>query len=694
MYRQRRDMPRAIPTYADKVSSGGAGDAKPASTGATARTSADRLATTSKKIPSPRRAGKKWKDSTYANKVPSGGDSIGDESTGGDLGGTKLTARSTSAAATKKTFAGGPGSERVTAPAPCALQKPPPPPMQPASPLSQPVRFGGGSAAPKQVPLAEIKPEQKGEGVANNRAPSTVVASGGSSDAGGASSRAAPRTSAQPRRNAGPVATIYNRAHADDSCVREGLKVSSELRGTSQKLATRCASGETIDKMPGDVGTVVHSFRATLQECQNDLDEANERAKESTDAGRELNEQVARQNNQINLERSQFNNLSSAFAHLNNLVKKDTESKFQAKNEYAVRLEMENEKLRVELEKMCIALAISSEQKGDDVGGEPVLSPRKVSGGVSYVDDGETTSSLQLDMKEGSTGMKLSAASEEEGDNTDAWEAALTAPLTPEQEASVDAALAHGQSHEVLASGTFALQGDLSLTRKDVATMTPGEWLNDEMVNFTVCSMAAREVRRRPSEAADGTTPQARTHFMNTRFVKNLCGEGDRSYDYDAVRRWTNLSKLGYDMLACDTIIIPVHQSPEGIHWVLATIELKNQRVRLYDSLHGEDHSLLVCLKRWVGDECENKKKETVDTSGWVAEHPKEILQQENGCDCGVFMLKYGDCIGSGCPLSFTQKDMEYFRRWIVADALASFAPSNDADEAVPMDVSVVAAPK
>jgi sentrin-specific protease 1 len=218
----------------------------------------------------------------------------------------------------------------------------------------------------------------------------------------------------------------------------------------------------------------------------------------------------------------------------------------------------------------------------------------------------------------------------------------------------------------VLASGTFAWQGELSFTRKDAATMKPGVWLNDEMVNFAIGAMAARETRLRSGEAAAGSS-RRRAHFMSTFFVKKLCGEGGAGYDYDAVRRWTTFKKLGYDALQCDTIIIPVHQ---GIHWVLATIELKNERVRLYDSLLGEDHHLLECLKRWVSDEYENKKSVAVDTASWIAEHPKEIPRQMNGCDCGVFMLKYADYIASGCPLTFSQKDMGYFRRRIVADAL------------------------
>jgi sentrin-specific protease 1 len=212
----------------------------------------------------------------------------------------------------------------------------------------------------------------------------------------------------------------------------------------------------------------------------------------------------------------------------------------------------------------------------------------------------------------------------------------MTAPLTPEKEAAVDAALEPGPPSDVLASGRFAWHGDLSFTRKDAWTTRPDAWLNDEMVNFTIGAMAAREARRVESHGEASGRP--RTHFMSTFFIKKLCGVDGQSYDYGAVRRWTTPTRLGYDAIMCDTIVVPVHQ---GIHWVLATVEPRKKRVRLYDSMLGEDRILLNCLKRWVRDESEDKKGEAVDTRRWAAEHPKEIPRQMNGWDCGVFMLKF-----------------------------------------------------
>ena len=107
-------------------------------------------------------------------------------------------------------------------------------------------------------------------------------------------------------------------------------------------------------------------------------------------------------------------------------------------------------------------------------------------------------------------------------------EAELTRPLSAEQADVIKRAYAPGLSSEVVACGKFTGQGVLEMTRKDVATMATGEWLNDEMVNFTIGTMADREMAR-----CGGTQP--RVHFFNTFFVGKLTAQGD-GYDYNAVR--------------------------------------------------------------------------------------------------------------------------------------------------------------
>jgi hypothetical protein len=44
---------------------------------------------------------------------------------------------------------------------------------------------------------------------------------------------------------------------------------------------------------------------------------------------------------------------------------------------------------------------------------------------------------------------------------------------------------------------------------------------------------------------------------------------------------------------------------------------------------------------------------------------PRDIPRQQNGCDCGVFALKYADYLSEDAPMKFSQADMPYFRNRI-----------------------------
>ena len=217
--------------------------------------------------------------------------------------------------------------------------------------------------------------------------------------------------------------------------------------------------------------------------------------------------------------------------------------------------------------------------------------------------------------------------------------------------------------NKVLASGTFVGQGALDVTGKDIASLSSGTWLNDEVANFAIGLLSRREHMSLPK----GTT-QPKAHFFSTFFINKLFQDSGR-YDYSNVRRWTLEKKLKYDALRCDKIYVPVHQR---MHWVLAEIDVKNKRISYYDSLLGECHTTMRNLKKWVIDEAKNKLDETWDADDWEEYYPKDIPLQKNGCDCGVFMIKYADYLSVGAELAFSQRNMEYFRQRIVSDILHS----------------------
>lgn len=218
--------------------------------------------------------------------------------------------------------------------------------------------------------------------------------------------------------------------------------------------------------------------------------------------------------------------------------------------------------------------------------------------------------------------------------------------LTEEMEAEVHRALMKGGNpHEVLSEGF-----GLSLTRKDLQTLSNLNWLNDEVINFYMNLLVER--------SKDPNLPSVNT--FNTFFYPKL-----RSSGYSAVRRWTK--KM--DIFAKDILLVPVHL---GMHWCLSVVDFRKKSVTYFDSMGGSNDEACHILCDYLQQESRDKKGKELDTSGWTLYSKKqsEIPQQMNGSDCGMFTCKYADYITKDKPITFTQKHMPYFRRRMVWEIL------------------------
>lgn len=67
-------------------------------------------------------------------------------------------------------------------------------------------------------------------------------------------------------------------------------------------------------------------------------------------------------------------------------------------------------------------------------------------------------------------------------------------------------------------------------------------------------------------------------------------------------------------------------------------------------------------LARYFIDEVKDKNGKDIDVSSWKLEFVEDLPEQENGFDCGMFMLKYADFYSRDIGLCFSQVHMPYFR--------------------------------
>ncbi|XP_071762887.1 sentrin-specific protease 1 isoform X1 [Centroberyx gerrardi] len=217
--------------------------------------------------------------------------------------------------------------------------------------------------------------------------------------------------------------------------------------------------------------------------------------------------------------------------------------------------------------------------------------------------------------------------------------------LTEEMEVEVNRALRGGSPHDVLSEGF-----GLSLTRKDLQTLSHLNWLNDEVINFYMNLLVQR--------SKDPSLPSVDT--FNTFFFLKLHSSG-----YSAVRRWTK--KM--DIFSVDILLVPVHL---GVHWCLSVVDFRKKAIMYFDSMGGNNDEACRILLEYLQQESKDKKGKALDTSGWSlhSKRRNEIPQQMNGSDCGMFTCKYAEYITKDKPITFTQKHMPYFRRRMVWEIL------------------------
>ncbi|PON80365.1 Ulp1 protease family, C-terminal catalytic domain containing protein [Parasponia andersonii] len=238
-------------------------------------------------------------------------------------------------------------------------------------------------------------------------------------------------------------------------------------------------------------------------------------------------------------------------------------------------------------------------------------------------------------------------------------------PLTKEEEDEVHQAFSLANRRKVL---VVHKNSNLEITGQILQCLRPCAWLNDEVgfwsssisavMTVTIVSVVINLYMELLKEREKRDPKKfLNCHFFNTFFYKKLIS--GKGYDYKSVRRWTTQRKLGYSLFDCDKIFVPVHQD---IHWCLAVINKKEEKLQYLDSLKGTDNKVLKVLANYYADEVKDKSGKEINVSSWKQEFVEDLPVQANGYDCGVFMIKYADFYSRGLGLCFNQEHMPYFR--------------------------------
>ncbi|KAI0695657.1 cysteine proteinase [Cytidiella melzeri] len=233
----------------------------------------------------------------------------------------------------------------------------------------------------------------------------------------------------------------------------------------------------------------------------------------------------------------------------------------------------------------------------------------------------------------------------------------LPASLPADDEAEVDTLLSK--------RGIISKCVREQVSDKDLQRLKPGQWLNDEIINFygQLLLLRSEEAASKANkENKSGKGKFLNAHYFNTFFWSKLTGEG---YEKARLAKWTK--KI--DIFSKDVILIPINHG--NAHWSGAAINLRQKRIESYDSMTFERPFVYRALRGYLDAEHRNKKKTPFDFTGWedyVCELSlQDTPQQMNGFDCGVFTCQFLESLSRGEEgFAFNQSNMPYLRRRMI----------------------------
>ncbi|XP_071608149.1 sentrin-specific protease 2 isoform X2 [Heliangelus exortis] len=222
-------------------------------------------------------------------------------------------------------------------------------------------------------------------------------------------------------------------------------------------------------------------------------------------------------------------------------------------------------------------------------------------------------------------------------ENTNEQARSVKPAVAGAMEKEVAAAFDDGKPEDILSSAF-----KLNVTREDIRSLRTSCWLNDVVINFYVNLLIERSKKEGyPS-----------VHAFSTFFYPKLLSGGHK-----AVGRWTKHVEL----FKKDLIFVPIHLRS---HWTLVVIDMRKKNISYFDSMGQKGDDICETVFQYLQEESRVKRNVELPISEWTLHSmgPREIPQQRNGSDCGVFMCKYADYISQDKRINFTQSHMSYFR--------------------------------
>ena len=179
--------------------------------------------------------------------------------------------------------------------------------------------------------------------------------------------------------------------------------------------------------------------------------------------------------------------------------------------------------------------------------------------------------------------------------------------------------------------------------RKSLEILDGCQWIDDQVINMYLELITERSVKN---------PDLPKVYAINTSVFPRF-----RELGYQRVK---NCIPQQIDIFSYDLVFIPIH-TPK--HWSLVVADFKRQGIFYYNSMKKGGMDILFWIIYLLKFEHLAKKNKEFQFSDFKVENMTDIPRQENGFDCGMYLMKYADFLSRNAPLTFTQEKMEYYRK-------------------------------
>ena len=203
----------------------------------------------------------------------------------------------------------------------------------------------------------------------------------------------------------------------------------------------------------------------------------------------------------------------------------------------------------------------------------------------------------------------------------------------------------------------------ITIRNKDLLLLADGidSWLNDDIIDFYLSMISQRSKELLNLKIYPHHVSNLLTYFSQKLFNKG----------YGEVKNW--LRRI--DLFDYGLVFLPIPISckddsqmvsknkDETNHWILAVIDTQKKEIRSYDP-KGYDRpaAFFRPIFELVQRHHLEKRKENITQEEWRHIDVKEIPQQGNDGNCGVFSCLYAEHLSRGVAFDFSNENMLQYR--------------------------------